>query len=107
MFRWTFFAFTDFWFGVKVQFFFWPNFFRFGVARIDMLGLWGCSDNLNVILFEFLDDDTKLAQSCRDWLCVQRWYTVVPEPSMRVTLWVLMEASLRQCTTAIYVKCVT
>ena len=33
---------------------------------------------------------TKLAQSCTDWLYVQHWYTVVPEPSMRVTLWALM-----------------
>ena len=49
--------------------------------------LWG--DDLNVILFEFLDD-TKLAQSCRNWLYVQHWYNVVPEPSMRVTLWALM-----------------
>ena len=29
-----------------------------------MLGLRAWSDNLNVILFEFLDDGTKLAQSC-------------------------------------------
>ena len=72
-----------------------------------MLGLWAWSDDLNVILFEFLDDDTKLAQSCRDWLCVQHWYTVVPEPSMRVALWVLVEPSLRQRTTAVFVKCVT
>ena len=37
-----------------------------------MLELWAWSDDLNVILFEFLDDDTKLAQSCRDWLCARR-----------------------------------
>ena len=37
-----------------------------------MLGLWAWCDDLNVILFEFLDDDTKLAQSCRDWLCARR-----------------------------------
>ena len=35
-----------------------------------MLGLWAWIDDLNVILFEFLDDDTKLAQSCRIWLYV-------------------------------------
>ena len=58
-----------------------------------MLGLRAWSDGLIVILFEFLDDDTKLAQSCRDWLHVQHWYTAVPEPSMRVTLWALMRAS--------------
>ena len=55
-----------------------------------MLGLREWSDDLNVVLFEFLEDDTKLAQSCTDWLYVQHWYTVVPEPSMRVTLWALM-----------------
>ena len=49
-----------------------------------MLGLREWSDDLNVVLFEFLEDDTK---SCTDWLYVQHWYTVVPEPSMRVTLW--------------------
>ena len=57
-----------------------------------MLGLQAWGDGLIVILFEFLDDDTKLAQSCRNWLYVQHWHTVVPEPSMRVTLWVLMGA---------------
>ena len=65
-----------------------PN-LRFCVAGVDMLGLWTWSVDLNVILFEFLDDDTKLAQSCRNWLYV------VPEPSMR------------QCTTAVFVNCVT
>ena len=55
-----------------------------------MLGLRTWVDDLNVVLFEFLEDDTKLAQSCTDWLYVQHWYTVVPEPSMRVTLWALM-----------------
>ena len=54
-----------------------------------MLGLRAC---LNVVLFEFLDDDTKLAQSCTDWLYVQHWYTVVPNPAMRVTLWALKRA---------------
>ena len=55
-----------------------------------MLGLRAWGDDPNVVLFEFLEDDTKLAQSCTDWLYVQHWYTVVPEPSMRVTLWALM-----------------
>ena len=36
-----------------------------------MLGLPAWGDGLIVILFEFLDDDTKLAQSCRNWLYVQ------------------------------------
>ena len=49
---------------------------------------WG--DDLVVVLFEFLDDDTKLAQSCTDWLYVQHWCTVVPDPAMRVTLSALM-----------------
>ena len=56
-----------------------------------MLGLRAWGDDLVAVLFE-LDDDTKLAQSCTDWLYVQHWYTVVPEPSMRVTLWALMGA---------------
>ena len=47
-------------------------------------------DDLNVVLFEFLEDDTKLAQSCTDWLHMQHCYTVVPEPAMRVTLRALM-----------------
>ena len=45
---------------------------HFCFGRVDMLGLWSWRDDLNVILFEFLDDDTKLAQSCRDWLCARR-----------------------------------
>ena len=45
---------------------------RFCFGRVDVLGLWAWSDDLNVILLEFLDDDTKLAQSCRDWLCARR-----------------------------------
>ena len=49
---------------------------------------WG--DDLVVVLSEFLDDDTKLVQSCTEWLYVQHWYTVVPHPAMRVTLWALM-----------------
>ena len=75
-----------------------PN-LRFCFASVDMLGLRAWSDDLNVVLFEFLEGDTKLAQSCVHWPHVQHWYTVVPEPPMRVTLWALMEASLRQCTT--------
>ena len=51
-----------------------------------MPGIQAWGDDLVVVLFEFLDDDTKLAQSCRDWLYVQHWYTVVPDPAMRVTL---------------------
>ena len=62
------------------------------VAHRGMLGLRAWGDGLIVILFEFLDDDTKLAQSCRNWLYVQHWHTVVPEPAMRVTLWALMAA---------------
>ena len=54
-----------------------------------MLGLRAWSDDLVVVLFEFLEDDTKLAQSCTDWLYVQHWCTVVPDPAMRVTLWAL------------------
>ena len=57
-----------------------------------MLGLRAWGDDLVAVLFEFLDDDTKLAQSCTDWLYVQHWYTVVPDPAMRVTLWALMGA---------------
>ena len=57
-----------------------------------MLGLGAWSDDLVVLLVEFLEDDTKLAQSCTDWLYVQNWYTVVPDPAMRVTLWALVGA---------------
>ena len=39
---------------------------------------WGY--DLVVVLFEFLDDDTKLAQSCTEWLYVQHWYTCRPRP---------------------------
>ena len=55
-----------------------------------LVGAWG--DDLIAVLFEFLDDDAKLAQSCTDWLDVQHWYIVVPDPAMRVTLWALMGA---------------
>ena len=55
-----------------------------------MLGLRAWGDDLVVVLLEFLEDDTKLAQSCTDWLYVQHWYTVVPDPATRVTLWALM-----------------
>ena len=44
------------------------------------------NDDLNVILFEFLDDDTKLAQLCRNLLYVPHWYVVAPDPARRVTL---------------------
>ena len=50
-----------------------------------MLGLQTWGDDLNVVL----EDDTKLAQSCSDWLFVQHWY-IVPDPATRVTLWALM-----------------
>ena len=49
------------------------------VAHRGKLGLLAWAHGLVVVLFEFLDDDTKLAQSCTDWLHVQRWHTVVPE----------------------------
>ena len=49
------------------------------VAHRGMLGLWAWGDGLNGILFEFLDDDTKLAQSFRNWLYVQHWYVVAPD----------------------------
>ena len=49
------------------------------VAHRGMLGLRAWGDGLNGILFEFLDDDTKLAQSCRNWLYVQHWYAVAPD----------------------------
>ena len=39
-----------------------PN-LRFCFARVDTLGLRAWSDDLNVVLFGFLEDDTKLAQS--------------------------------------------
>ena len=44
----------------------------FVFARVHMLGLRAWGDDLIVVLFEFLDE---------------RWYTIVPEPSMRVSLW--------------------
>ena len=40
-----------------------PN-LRFCFARVDRLRLRAWSDDFNVVLFEFLEDDTKLAQSC-------------------------------------------
>ena len=49
------------------------------VVHRGMLGLQAWGDGLNGILFEFLDDDTKLAQSCRNWLYVQHWYVVAPD----------------------------
>ena len=68
-----------------------PN-LRFSFLVSTMPGIRAWSDDLVAVLFEFLDDDTKLAQSCTDWLYVQHWYTVVPDPAMRVTLWALMGA---------------
>ena len=56
------------------------------IARVDMFGLLAWTDDLNVIFCEFLDDDTKLALSCRNWLHVQHWCVVAPDPAMRVTL---------------------
>ena len=44
------------------------------VSTMLVLRAWG--DDLVAVLFEFLDDDAKLAQSCTDWLYVQHWYTV-------------------------------
>ena len=43
-----------------------PN-LRFCFARVDLVGLRAWSDDLNVVLFDFLEDDTKLAQCCTDW----------------------------------------
>ena len=57
-----------------------------------VLGLRAWDDDLVAVLFEFLDDDTKLAQSCTDCLYLQHWYTVVPDPAMRVTVWALIGA---------------
>ena len=78
--------------GSHVQSSLLPNFALLFLLVSTMLGLRAWGDDLNVVLFEFLDDDTKLAQSCTDWLYVQHWYTVVPNPAMRVTLWALMGA---------------
>ena len=62
----------------------------FALLVSTVLGLRAWGDDFNVVQFKFLEDDTKLAQSCTDWLHVQHWYTVVPDPAMRVTLWALM-----------------
>ena len=67
-----------------------PKFALLSLLVSTMPGIRACGDDLVVVLFEFLDDDTKLAQSCTEWLYVQHWYTVVPHPAMRVTLWALM-----------------
>ena len=48
----------------------------FVCARVHMLGLRVWGDDLIVVLFEFLDNDTKLARSCTDWLYVQHWYSL-------------------------------
>ena len=68
-----------------------PN-LRFCFARVHNAGIRACADDL-VVLFEFLDDDTKLAQSCTDWLYLQHWHTIVPDPAMCVTTWALMGVS--------------
>ena len=67
------------------------------VAHPGMLGLQAWADGLIVILFEFLDDDTKLAQSCRNWLYVQHWHTVVPELDARDALGA--DGGMRDCRT--------
>ena len=69
-----------------------PKFALLFLLVSTMLGLRAWGDDLVVVLFEFLEDDTKLAQSCTEWLYVQHWYTVVPDPATRVTLWALMGA---------------
>ena len=56
----------------------------FVFARVHNAGARAWGDDLIAVLFEFLDDDTKLARSCTHWLFVQHWYTVVPEPAMRM-----------------------
>ena len=60
-----------------------------------MLGLWAWGDGLNDILFEFLDDDTKLAQSCRNWLYVQHWYVVAPDHVPYVVVEIMMVTQIR------------
>ena len=78
--------------GSHVQSSLLPKFALFVLLVSTMLGLRAWGGDLVAVLFEFLDDDTKLAQSCTVWLYVQHWYTVVPDPAMRVTLWALMGA---------------
>ena len=77
------------------------------VSTMSGIRAWG--GDLVVVLFEFLDDDTKLAQSCTYWLYLQHWYTVVPDPAMRVALWALMGVG-KDCevchTTGPFVLCV-
>ena len=65
--------------GTHVQSSLLPEFALLFLLLSTMLGLRAWPDDLNVVLFELLEDDTKLAQSCTDWLYVQHWYTVVPE----------------------------
>ena len=81
--------------GSHVQSSLLPKFALLFLLVSTMLGIRAWGDDLVVVLFEFLDDDTKLAQSCTDWLFVQRWCTFVPDPAMRVTLWALMGAGTR------------
>ena len=45
-----------------------PKFALLFLLVSTMLGLRAWGDDLVVVLFEFLEDDTKLAQSCTDWL---------------------------------------
>ena len=68
--------------GSHVQSSFLPEFafFFFDFARVHMLGLGAWSDDLVVLLVEFLEDDTKLAQFCTDWQNVQHRYTARPGP---------------------------
>ena len=57
-----------------------------------MLGLRAWSDDLVVVLFEFLEVDTKLAQSCADF--GSTCSTVVLDPAMRVMLSALVGREL-------------
>ena len=58
--------------GTHVQSSFLPEFALLFLIVSTILGLRAWGDDLIVVLFEFLDDDTKLAQSCTDWLYVQQ-----------------------------------
>ena len=80
--------------GTHVQSSLLPQFALLFLLVSTILGLRVWSDDLNVVQFKFLEDDTKLAQSCTDWLYVQHWYTFVPDPAMRVTLWALMRVAM-------------
>ena len=55
-----------------------------------MLPAWG--DDVVAVLFEFLDDDTKLAQSCTDWLFSKH---IEPEPAPEDPVeWAMAEATV-------------